>query len=94
MVRESRFMDAFDAWTDRFATFVGAKGKVEPGQWRAYGYEVPGHRWADIKLAWRDARMRVGRAPDGSSPRTQDALGLNQDAVLSRAKSEGERLRE
>lgn len=93
MVREVEFMRTFDAWTDRFAAFVGAKGKVEPGQWRAFGYEPPGHRWADAKLAWRDMRMRVGRAPEGSSPAVQDDLGLNQDAVLSRHKSEGERLR-
>jgi len=94
MIAEAEFMRAFDAWTDRFAAFVGAKGKVEPGRWRAYGYEPPGHRWADVKLAWRDVRMRVGRAPAGSSPRLQDELGLNQDVVLSRQKSEGERLRE
>ena len=24
-----------------------AKGKVEPGEYRAYGHEAPGHRWAD-----------------------------------------------
>ena len=94
MIREEPFVRTFDAWTDRFAAFVGAKGKVEPGRWRAYGYEAPGHRWADAKLGWRDLRMRVGRAPQDSSPRTQEELGLNQDAVLSRHKSEGERLRE
>ena len=93
MVREPEFMRTFDAWTDRFAAFVGAKGKVEPGKWRAFGYKPPGHRWADAKLAWRDLRMRVGQAPKGSSPAVQDDLGLNQDAVLSRHKSEGERLR-
>ena len=94
MVDDTSFMAAFDAWTDAFAAFVGAKGKVEPGRWRAFGYEPPGHRWADAKLAWRDVRMRLGRAPAGSSPAAQEALGLNQDAVLSRHKSEGERLRE
>jgi len=94
MVRETAFMHAFDAWTARFAEFVGAKGKVEPGQWRAFGYEPPGHRWAEAKLAWRDMRMRFGLAPEGSSPAIQDDLGLNRDAVLKRHKSEGERLRE
>ncbi len=94
MIQEVEFMTTFDAWTDRFTQFVNAKGKVEPGRWRAYGYEAPGHRWDDVKLAWRDVRMRVGRAPEGSSPEIQAALGLNQDTVLSRKKSEGERLRE
>lgn len=94
MIRESEFMNAFDGWTDAFAAHVGGKGKVEPGRWRAYGYEAPTHRWADAKLAWRDVKMRVGHAPEGSSPRAQDELGLNQDTVLSRHKSEGERLRE
>jgi hypothetical protein len=94
MVRDDTFMRAFDAWTDAFAAHVERKGRVEPGRWRAFGYEPPGHRWADAKLAWRDVRMRLARAPKDSSPRVQEELGLNEDAVLSRHKSEGERLRE
>ena len=46
----------FDAWVMQFALFVQHKGKVEPGQCRAYGYEAPSHRWADIKLKWREIR--------------------------------------
>ena len=34
----------FDAWVMQFALFVQHKGKVEPGQCRAYGYEAPSHR--------------------------------------------------
>ncbi|MEJ7813420.1 MAG: NAD(P)H-dependent oxidoreductase [Gemmatimonadaceae bacterium] len=94
MIREDEFMRTFDAWTDAFAAHVGAKGKVEPGRWRAYGYQTPGHRWADAKLAWRSVRLRVGRAPEGSSPRAQEELGLNDDAILRAKMSEGERLRE
>ena len=94
MIREHEFMQAFDAWTAAFTQHVLHKGRVEPGQWRAYGYEVPGHRWADAKLAWRSLRMRAGRAPKGSSPRAQDELGLNEDAVFRIQKSDGERLRE
>jgi hypothetical protein len=37
--------------------------------------------------------MRLGIAPEGSSPAKQHRLGLNQDAGLSRIKSEGEKLR-
>jgi hypothetical protein len=29
---------------DGFAQHVGARGKVEPGRWRAYGHEPMGHR--------------------------------------------------
>lgn len=94
MVREPEFMAAFYAWIDAFAAHVAGKGKVEPGRWRAFGHEAPGHRWADAKLLWRSARMRIGKATEGSSPRVQEELGLNRDAVLQTLKSEGERLRE
>jgi multimeric flavodoxin WrbA len=73
----------FDAWTAAFAEFVARKGKVEPGQYRAYGYEAPSHRWADLKLKWRELRMGLGVPPAGSSPARQQGLGLNQDATLS-----------
>lgn len=63
-------------------TFIAAKGKVESNQYRAYGYEPPGQRIAEAKLAWRDLRMRFGKAPKGSSPRIQDELELNKDVTL------------
>ncbi|MBA3345411.1 MAG: flavodoxin family protein [Gemmatimonadales bacterium] len=94
MVRDREFMGSFDAWTDRFASFVAGKGKVEPGRHRAYGYTPPGHRWADIKLKWRGIRMGLGRPRDGSSPAEQQRLGLNRDATLSPKESEGDRLRD
>lgn len=72
----------FDAWTDRFAAHVRAKGKVPPGRYRAYGYEAPGHFLRDVQLGWRDARMRLGRPRRGSSPQKQQAAGLNDDATL------------
>lgn len=94
MVREEEFMRTFDAWTARFAAHVATKGKVEPGRWRAVGYEAPAHRWADAKLKWRGVRMGLGMAPSGSSPAEQERLGLNNDATLSTTKSEGEKLRQ
>jgi hypothetical protein len=94
MVEEDPFMAAFDGWAARFAAFVGAKGKVEPGPWRAFGYQAPSARKADAKLMLRDWRMRLGMAPAGSSPAEQHRLGLNRDTGLSREKSEGEKLRE
>lgn len=84
----------FDAWTDAFTTFVRQKGKVPPGRFRAYGFERPGHKWKDVKLLYRDARMRLGLAPRGSSPAEQEKLGLNEDTGLRATKSEGEKLRE
>nr|MBA2352485.1 hypothetical protein [Burkholderiales bacterium] len=93
MDREPEFLHAFDDWTDRFAAFVGAKGKVEPGKYRAYGHKTPGHTWADVKLYSRDWMMRIGHPPAGSSPDKQQDLGLNKDETLSPKKGEGERLR-
>jgi hypothetical protein len=94
LTREVAFLRAFDDWTDRFTAFVAAKGKVEPGRYRAYGYEAPGHRWADAKLKWRSIRMGLGMPPADSSPARQQALGLNRDATLRPGRSERERQRE
>ena len=79
MVREPDVMQAFDGWCSAFAGLVRAKGKVEPGKHRAYGYEPPGHRIADLKLKWRQMRIRAGVPPAGSSPAEQQTLGLKRD---------------
>lgn len=84
----------FDAWTQAFTDFVAAKGKVTPGKYRAFGYKAPGHLWPGLKLKWREYQMNQGRAPDGSSPATQEALGLNQDTHVSPKESEGDKLRQ
>ena len=84
----------FDAWTDAFAAFVGAKGKVEPGKYRAYGYEAPGHLGKDLKAKWREIKTGLGYPPEGSSVEAQQKLGLNRDATLRPKRSEGEKLRE
>ncbi len=94
MMAEQRFIAAFDEWTDRFADFVAAKGKVPPGRYRAFGYEPPRHGMADARLMLRDWRMRLGYPPADSSPARQQAAGLNRDTGLSRTKSEGDKLRE
>ncbi len=93
MAKDEAFLQTFDDWTRRFAEFVRQKGKVEPGQYRAYGHTPPPHRKEEMKLWWRDKTMRIGHAPAHSSPREQHEQGLNRDAVLHPAKSEGERLR-
>ncbi len=94
MARESDVMARFDGWTDSVAAFVRSKGKVEPGTWRAFGFERPGHLWKDAKLLWRDVRMRLGVPPAGSSPAEQQQMGLNEDTGLRAPKSEGEKLRD
>jgi hypothetical protein len=93
MAEQPDVYEAFDAWVGAFAAFVGAKGKVQPGQYRAYGYEPPGHFKAELKLKWRDTRMRAGRPPKGSSPRKQQKRNLNRDATWRPKRSEGEKLR-
>jgi hypothetical protein len=93
MILEEPFMTEFDAWTDRFAAFVLRKGRVEPGKYRAYGYKAPGHRWSDMKLKWRETRMKAGWAPAGSSPAEQERLRLNEDTGRDATMSEGEKLR-
>jgi len=90
---EVHFTQAFDQWTHDFASFVANKGRVRPGKYRAAGYTPPSHRWADVKLKWREIRISSGVAPVGSSPRKQDDLGLNQDDRFDRKKGEGEILR-
>ncbi len=83
----------FDEWTKTFADFVAAKGKVEPGKYRAFGYKAPGHLWEDLKLKWREHKMKTGDAPEGSSPAQQEKLDLTHDTGRDAKKAEGEKLR-
>lgn len=94
MATETNVFEDFDKWTDAFAEFVANKGKVEPSEFRAYGYEAPGHLWRDIKLQWREKRIALGFPPKDSSPARQKELGINVDETLTPGKSEGEKLRE
>ena len=93
MAHDGAFMQGFDAWADRFIAFVRAKGKVPPGKFRAYGYEPPGHFWADMKLTVRDRMLRLGKAPANSSPEAQQREDLNRDRHLNPKEGEGARLR-
>jgi hypothetical protein len=92
--RHQNVFSELDAWTDRFSSFVTAKGKVQPGKYRAFGYKPPGHFLNDVRLAWRDIRMRFGAPRMKSSPAKQQLLGLNRDVTKHPKKSEGEKLRE
>jgi multimeric flavodoxin WrbA len=94
MATETDVFDKFDEWADQFAEFVGAKGKVESGRYRAYGYKAPGHLTEDLKAKWREIRTGLGYPPEGSSPARQEELGLNDDLTLRPKKGEGEKLRE
>ncbi len=80
--------------SDAFAKFVKEKGKVQPGKNRAYGYNPPSHKWADLKLTWRDRMMRFGHPPLNSSPRKQEEMGINRDATFFPKQGEGSKLRD
>jgi len=92
--RRPEVIAAVNQWADRIVAFVAKKGRVSPGQYRAYGYTAPRHRMADLKLKWRSLRMSAGHAPAGSSPARQDDAGLNRDATFKPARGEGEKLRD
>ena len=93
MATDTNAFDEFDKFVESFAEFVGAKGKVEPNEFRAYGYEPPSHLWADIKLQWREKRIALGFPLKDSSPAEQKKLGINIDETLRPGESEGEKLR-
>jgi hypothetical protein len=80
-------------WTDAFISHVAAKGRVTPGEYRAYGYRPPSHLWADIKSKWRGLRMLLGVPSAGSSPAVQQDRNLNRDAGIAYKKGEGAKLR-
>ncbi len=63
MATDTNVFADFDKFVDAFAKFVAEKGKVEPNENRAYGYEAPGHLWKDIKLQWREKRIALGFPP-------------------------------
>ena len=94
MATGTKVFQEFDKWVDEFSAFVRQKGKVEPGKYRAYGYEAPVHLAEDLKAKWREIKTGLGYPPEGSSPAKQQELGLNKDATLRPKKSEGEKLRE
>lgn len=94
MIHEEAFMESFNRWVSDFAVFVGQKGKVQPGKWRAYGFEKQTNLWKEAKTGIRSWMLRFGITPANSSPRKQKELGLNRDITLKPSKSEGEKLRE
>ncbi|OQP60244.1 NAD(P)H-dependent oxidoreductase [Niastella populi] len=94
MITENEFMTSFDNWVRDFENLVRQKGKVPPNKYRAYGYKPPKHFWANVKDGIRYFEMMVGKAPKHSSPRIQEELGLNRDAVWQTKKGEGKKLRD
>jgi multimeric flavodoxin WrbA len=94
LVGDSDVLRGLLAFAEAVVSFVAAKGKVKPGRYRAFGYHPPGHLIEDAKLGWRELRMRLGRAPEGSSPAAQEQLDLNRDVTLRPKLGEGAKLRE
>lgn len=83
--------EAFDRWVGAFVAAVKTKGQVEPGKYRAFGYQAPKHRWADAKLKWRSARMSAGYPVADSSPARQQEQNLNRDDTFRPGASERKR---
>ncbi len=94
LIGEPDVLTEFDEWVAAFVAHVAAKGKVEPGTYRAYGYEPPSHLVADIKTKWHALRMALGIPVAGSSPAKQQAQGINRDASIFYKKGEGAKLRD
>ncbi len=93
MVNDPEFLRTFDRWVDAFVEHVERKGRVTPGQYRAFGYKAPSHVVADVKTKWRGVRMALGVPVPGSSPAKQQRLGLNRDVTMRYKRSEGRKLR-
>ena len=91
---EPGVLEAFDEWTDAFASHVATKGKVKPGEYRAYGYQPPPHLLADLKTKWRGLRMMLGVPLAGTSPAIQQEQNLNRDVSIFYTKPEGAKLRD
>jgi hypothetical protein len=85
---DAAVLDAFDTWRRQFVDHVARKGKVEPGRYRAFGYRTPSHRWADVRLKWRELRMK----PHSRSGASALAARLNRERRVAR-RSEGQKLR-
>lgn len=90
MMSEPALLEQVDGWIAEFVRIVTTRGKVSPGEFRAFGYEPPPHRFDDIKLKWRGLRMALGVPPRGSSPAKQRDADLNRDATLHPSRSEVE----
>ena len=94
LVNEKEYMELFNKWVINFEKFVGEKGKVQPGKYRAYGFKQPPHFWSELKTGIRALKLRFGKAPVNSSPEKQIQLNLNRNTTLHPKKTEGEKLRE
>lgn len=94
MEKEPQLLTAFDQWSDAIIVHMRSKGKVPPGRYRAAGYEPRAHLAADLKTKWMAVRMALGFPAPGTSPATQQGLGLNRDVGLLYKKGEGDKLRD
>jgi hypothetical protein len=93
VIHNDPFMNSFYDWVKHFAEFVAYKGKVQPGKYRAYGYEPPSHFLNEIKGGIRAFKLRLGITPNDSSPEAQKELGLSKDTTFYPKEYDGKRLR-
>jgi hypothetical protein len=94
LASEPAVLAAFDAWVDAFTAHVATKGKVEPGTYRAFGYEPPSHLLADLKTKWRGLRMLLRVPVADGSPARQQAQGINHENSVFYKRGEGAKLRD
>lgn len=93
VINNDSFMNSFYDWVQQFAEFVADKEKVQPGKYRAFGYEPPPHFWDEIKGGVRAFKLRLGITPNDSSPEVQKELDLNKDTTFFPKEYDGKRLR-
>ena len=93
VIDDKEYMDKFANWVRDFEMFVAAKGKVQPGKYRAYGYKQPPHFLSEVKNGLRALKLRFGKAPENSSAQKQMNLNLNRNTTFNPKKTEGKKLR-
>ena len=93
VIEDKEYMGTFNEWVNNFSEFVKAKGKVNPGKFRAYGFKAKINRWHEFLSGLRALKLRYGHPPKNSSPLTQMKLGLNKNITHHPKTTEGEKLR-
>jgi hypothetical protein len=63
MVQEEAFMLSFGKWVKDFEDFVRQKGKVQPGRYRAFGYQKPNNLIKELQTGIRSWKLRFGWPP-------------------------------
>ena len=93
MVDDAEVMAEFDEWVAAFERHVTAKGKIPPGEYRAFGYDPPPHFAADLRTKWRGLRALMGAPAPETSVAIKQERGLSREDSVFYKRSEGAKLR-